>query len=200
MLNTRTQFLLLAASLLAMAPSVTTGQGLLDKAKDAARKTSVGKQVRKLGAEAQMIDATTVQLDSRNLATVAIGTLKLGISAVDVKNGVAVRLKLYLFNPASQNAVVPMPPGDLFVLIDDRGRKLQPVAEPQVKGLVAGSTDITVPGLERVEIFLLFESVAADARTGNLKVGSAGIISGIPLNTSAAPTSADGASPSPWKQ
>jgi hypothetical protein len=112
--------------------SPVRGQGLLEKAKEAAKKTSVGKQVRKFGAEAQLLDATTVDLEERNLPKVQVGTLQLGISSVDIKNGDAVRLKLYLFNPAQQNTAVPLPPGELFVLIDEKGRRLELMSEPSV--------------------------------------------------------------------
>ena len=186
-----------AAFLLALA-TPAGAQGLLDKAKDAVKKTSIGQSVSKLGAEAKLLDATTVQLDSRNLATVQVGILKLGISAVDIKNGEAVRLKLYLFNPTPQAASVPAPPPDLFVFVDDRGRKLTMLGIPSVKDLAAGA-DITVPGMERVEMAVLFESLA-DARLGNLKVGSAGIISGIPINTAASGAAATTTNPAgPWR-
>jgi len=119
--------------------------------------------------------------------------------AVDIKNGEAVRLKLYLFNPTPQAASVPAPPPDLFVFVDDRGRKLAMLGTPSVKGLAAGA-DITVPGMERVEIAILFESTGADARLGNLKVGTAGIISGIPLNTAASgAVAAPGTPAGPWR-
>lgn len=174
-------------------------QGLLDKAKDAVKKTSIGQSVSKLGAEAKLLDATTVQLDSRNLPTVQVGMLKLGISAVEIKNGEAVRLKLYLFNPTPQAASVPSPPPDLFVLVDEHGRKLEMLAPPAVKDVPAGG-DITVPGMERTELAILFGEIAADARVGNLKVGTAGIISGIPIHTSAAGAAAkDPNQAGPWR-
>lgn len=190
---------LLAAAFLITSAAHAGAQGLLDKAKDIAKKTSIGQSVSKLGAEAKLLDATTVQLDSRNLPTVQVGVLKLGISAVDIKNGEAVRLKLYLFNSTPQAASVPMPPPDLFVLVDDRGRKLAMLGAPSVKELPAGA-DITVPAMERVEITILFESVAADARLANLKVGTAGAISGIPINTAASGAAATTGNPaSPWR-
>ena len=196
--TSRVQSLMIAAFLVALT-SPAGAQGLLDKAKDAVKKTSIGQGVTKLGAEAKLLDATTVELDSKNLPTVQVGILKLGISAVDIKNGEAVRLKLYLFNPTPQAASVPAPPPDLFVLVDERGRKLGMLGTPSVKGLAAGA-DITVPGMERVELVILYESSGADARLGNLKVGTAGIISGIPLNTAAAGVpAAAGAPAGPWR-
>jgi hypothetical protein len=180
-------------------PGAANAQGLMQRAKDAAKRTAAGKVARKIGAEAQMIDAITIDLEPRNLATVSVGALKLGASSVEIKNGDAVRIKLYLFNPTQQSVTVPLPPGDLFVALDEKGRKLEIVGDPQVKDLVAGSTDITVPAMERAIIYVLFEDVAADAKLGNLKIGPTGIISGIPLNTSAA-SSTSGTTPSPWKQ
>jgi hypothetical protein len=188
-----------AAVALAALPAPAKGQGLVEMAKEAAKKTSVGKQVRKLGAEAQLLDATTVNLEASNLSTVQVGSLKLGVSSVDIKNGDAVRLRLYLFNPAQQDAAVPVPPADLFTLVDEKGRKLELMGELSVKNMVAGSTEITVPAMERIEMTLLYESLAADAKLGNLKVGSTGTITGIPLNTGAPVTPAAAAN-SPWKK
>jgi hypothetical protein len=177
-------------------PDAANAQGLMQRAKDAAKRSAAGKVARKLGAEAQMIDATTIDLEPRNLPTVSIATLKLGASSVEIKNGDAVRLKLYLFNPTQQSINVPLPTADLFVVTDEKGRKLEIVGDPQVKDLAAGSTEITVPAMERAVIYVLFQDVAGDAKLGNLKIGS-GVISGIPLNTSAASGST---TPSPWKQ
>ena len=181
---------------------VASGQGLLDKAKDIAKKTSIGKGVTKLGTEAQMLDATAVSLEDKNLPQIQVGQLKLGIASVDIKNGDAVRLHLYLYNPAQTDAAVPVPPADLFVMIDEKGRKLEMLGTPSVKNLVAGATDINVPAMERVEINVLYGSIMTDAKTGTLKVGSTGNITGIPLHTSATPPSSQSgqASSSPWKK
>ena len=196
--TSRVESLVIAAFLVTLT-NPARAQGLLDKAKDAVKKTSIGQSVSKLGAEAKLIDATTVQLDSRNLPTVQVGILKLGISAVEIKNGEAVRLKLYLFNSTPQAASVPMPPPDLFVFVDEHGRKLEMLGTPVVKDVPAGG-DITVPGMERTEMAILFGSLAADARLGNLKVGTAGIISGIPINTAAAgATKTDPNQAGPWR-
>lgn len=192
-----------ASAWIAGSSTSAKAQGLLDKAKDIAKKTSVGKSVTKLGAQAQLIDATTINLEDKNFPQVQVGMLKLGISSVEVKNGEAVRLHLYLFNPNPQNAAVPVPPGDLFVLVDDKGRRLDQQGELGVKDLPTGAAEITVPAMERVAMSLLYANVASDARLGALKVGSTGNITGIPLNTAAGGAAAAvnaQNSASPWKK
>jgi hypothetical protein len=199
--------LIVAASLVVTSPPIHA-QGLLDKAKNVAKKTSVGKSLTKLGTEAQMLDAPSFDLEPRNIPTVAVGSLQLGISGVDIKNNEAVRLKLYLFNPAKDNTAVPLPPPDMFVLVDEKGRRLTLVGELSVKDLPAGAAEITVPGMERVEMSILFASMAADAKLATLKIGSTGTIAGIPVNTAVAGTpaastsaaDAKSASASPWKR
>jgi hypothetical protein len=198
--------LIVTASLVVTAPPIRA-QGLLDKAKNVAKKTSVGKSLTKLGTEAQMLDAPSFDLEARNIPTVAVGSLQLGIAGVDIKNNEAVRLKLYLFNPAKDNTAVPLPPSDMFVLVDEKGRRLTLVGDLSVKDLPAGAAEITIPGMERVEMSILFGAMAADARTATLKIGSTGAIAGIPVNTAVAGTpsatnAADtkSASSSPWKR
>jgi len=194
--------LVIASVSIATISSTANAQGLLEKAKDAAKKTSIGKSVTKLGTQAQLIDATTVSLEEKNLPQIDVGALKLGISSVEIKNNEAVRLHLYLFNPAQTNTVVPLPPSDLFTLIDEKGRRLELQGQIGVKNLIAGATEITVPGMERVEMSLLYSGMMTDAKLGTLKVGSTGNIVGIPLNTTAAGTAAANgqASSSPWKK
>ena len=194
--------LVIASVSIATISSTANAQGLLEKAKDAAKKTSIGKSVTKLGTQAQLIDATTVSLEEKNLPQIDVGALKLGISSVEIKNNEAVRLHLYLFNPAQTNTVVPLPPSDLFTLIDEKGRRLELQGQIGVKNLIAGATEITVPGMERVEMSLLYSGMMTDAKLGTLKVGSTGNIVGIPLNTTAAGTAAANGqtSSSPWKK
>lgn len=185
--------------------SAANAQGLLDKAKDVAKKTSIGKGVTKLGAQAQLIDATTLDLEDKNFPQVQVGMLKLGISSVEVKNGEAVRLHLYLYNPNPQNTAVPVPPADLFVFVDEKGRRLDQMGELGVKGLQAGTAEINVPAMERVEMSLLYGNIASDAKLATLKIGSTGTITGIPVNTAAgvgtAASSANAQnSSSPWKK
>jgi hypothetical protein len=189
-----------AAPLLLIGSASANAQGLLDKAKDVAKKTSIGKSVTKLGTEAVMLDATAVSLEDKNIAPVQVGALQLGIASVDIKNGDAVRLHLFLFNPAQTNTAGPLPPPDLFVLVDEKGRRLALQGQLSVKNLTAGSTEITVPAMERVEMSILFNGVAADAKLGTLKVGSTGAITGIPINTGSAGAANGQASSSPWKK
>ena len=199
--NRARRVILATVSIVALS-GTAQAQGLLDKAKDAAKKTSIGKSVTKLGTQAQLLDATNVNLEDKNLAQIDVGALKLGISSVEIKNNEAVRLHLYLFNPAQTNTVVPVPPSDLFTLIDEKGRRLELQGQIGVKNLVAGSTEITVPAMERVEMSLLYSGMMSDAKLGTLKVGSTGNIVGIPINTTAAPPGAANAqsSSSPWKK
>jgi len=194
--------LVIASVSIATISSTANAQGLLEKAKGVAKKTSIGKGVSKLGAQAQLLDATTVNLEDKNIPQIDVGALKLGISSVEIKNNEAVRLHLYLFNPAQQNTVVPLPPSDLFTLIDEKGRRLELQGEIGVKNLVAGATEITVPAMERVEMSLLYNGMMTDAKLGTLKVGTTGNIVGIPINTTAAPAAAANgqASSSPWKK
>ena len=193
----------MAAACIAGISNASNAQGLLDKAKDIAKKTSVGKSVTKLGAQAQLIDATTLNLESKNFPQVQVGMLRLGIASVDVKNGVAVRLHLFLYNPNQQNTALPVPPSDIFIFVDEKGRKLDQQGELEVKDLPAGSPEINVPAMERVEMSLLYGNIASDARLGALKIGNNGTITGIPLNTAAGggtptPTNQQNSS-SPWK-
>jgi hypothetical protein len=199
--------LVFAAVSSAATPCALNAQGLFDKAKDVAKKSSIGQKATKLGTEAQMIDATGVDLEEKNIPPISVGTLQLGISGVDIKNFNAVRLKLYLFNPAQQDASVPVPTPDLFVLVDEKGRRLELLGTPEVKNLTAGAAEIKVPGMERVAMTLLFHGMAGDARLGTLKIGTAGNIAGIPLNTAAAPPGSSTSQPaaasgpaSPWKK
>ena len=194
--------LVIASVSIASTSSAANAQGLLEKAKGAAKKTSIGKSVAKLGAQGQLLDATTVNLEDKNLPQIDVGALKLGISSVEIKNNEAVRLHLFLFNPAQTNTAVPLPPSDMFALIDEKGRRLELLGEIGVKNLVAGATEITVPAMERVEMSIMYNGMATDAKLGTLKVGSTGNIVGIPINTSAAGgAAANGqASNSPWKK
>jgi hypothetical protein len=176
----------IVASLTLIPPTSGAQQGLLGKVKDAAKKSSLGKGATRIGLEAMLLDGTTVNLDDRNLSVVPVDDLKLGISAVDLKNGEAVRLKLYLFNSTSKDVTTPLPPADIFSLVDDKGRKLDAFGDPEIKDLQEGATEVTVPAKERIEVSLLYGSVPVNARVGTLKVGSMGMISNIPLNTAAA--------------
>lgn len=175
------------------------GQGILKRIKDKAKSTAVSKGIDKLSAEAQMIDATQIDLDSRKLSTVQVGAVVFGVGAVEIKNAQAVRLHAYLHNPAAQqSATVPIPESDLFVLVDDKGRKLDRISELQIENLPEGATEITVPPLERVSLYLLYGGVTPDVRMGALKVGTLGVIQGIPLHTSAA--ASDTSAANLWKK
>ena len=170
------------------------------RAKEAARGTAVGGAVTRLSTEAQMLDATRVDLEGRGFASVPVGTLVFGIAGVDIKNDEGVRLRAYLHNPSAQEASVPIPGAELFTLVDVRGRKLELVSGPDVQGVAEGAATITIPALERVSIALLFAGPRADGAKATLKVGTLGMIAGIPVHTSAAASAQAPSSGSVWTQ
>lgn len=174
-----------AVLLLASAAPAAAQGDWLKAAQNVARRSAVGGTVARLATHAQMLDATRIDLERRGLPTVAVGPLVFGVAAVDVKNGEGVRVRGYLHNSTAQAAAVPVPGDDLFVLVDSRGRRLERVAGPDVQGVSEGAAEVTVPALERVEVTLLFAGARADASTATLKVGSVGMIPGIPVHTSA---------------
>lgn len=181
--------------LLATAAPAHAQSDWLKAARDAARGTAVGSAVSRISTRAQMLDATRIDLEARGLPTVAVGPLEFGVAAVDVKNGDGVRVRGYLYNATLHPAVIPLPGEELFVLVDSRGRRLERVAGPEVEGAADGAAEVTVPALERVEVTLLFAGGRADGATATLKVGSVGMIPGIPVHTSAAAASAADAQP-----
>jgi hypothetical protein len=185
---------------LAAAASLDAQTDWVKRAREAARGTGLGTSVLRTAAEAQLLDATRISLDESGLATLGVGTLTLGVSAVEIRNGTALRLHAYLYNPGAQTTTVPLPDPELFVLVDGQGRRLQWLAGPNVDGLAEGAAEITVPALERVSFTLLYDEVAAGAQLGTLKVGELGMIPGIPLHTSASPsaTGAGGGAGSIW--
>ena len=188
--------LALAASSTATAP--LHGQaGWLERAREVAQSTGLGVSVTRAAAEARLLDATRISLEDGGLPTLAVGPLTLGISAVDVRSGVAVRLHGYLLNPATQPVTIPVPDPALFVLVDGQGRRLARLAGPDVRGLPSGAGEITVPALERVVFTLLYGELAPNAQRGTLKVGELGLIPGIPLDRS---TGSPATQPSPGGQ
>jgi hypothetical protein len=184
---------LAGALLLPSAPAEAQG-GWVQRARDAARGTGVGRSVLRTTAEAQLLDATRILLDDAGLPTLAVGALALGISAVDVRDGAALRLHAYLYNSATEAATVPVPDADLFVLVDEQGRRPTRLGDVQFEGLEEGAGEIVVPALERVEFTILYAEVPAGAKRGTLKVGALGMIPGIPLSSTAgAPANASAA-------
>ena len=186
---------LAGALLLSASPAQGQG-GWVQRARDAARGTGVGRSVLRTTAEAQLLDATRIPLDDAGLPTLAVGGLTLGITAVEVRDGTALRLHAYLYNPAAESATVPVPGADLFVLVDEQGRRPVRLGEVDVEGLAEGAGEIVVPALERVALSVLYAEIPAGAKRGTLKIGTLGMITGIPLSASAGvPANAAAAQP-----
>jgi hypothetical protein len=167
-------------------------RNLLRRAAGIVKETGVGKVVHELTSEIQMLGATVVDLDQRDLPQISLGTLQLGVSGVEIKNGEAVRVRVFLFNPEIQEAQVPVPDPDWFVLVDTKGRRLERISGLSIEGAGSGATIITVPGLERVALSILYGKGTADAPTAILKVSTLGTIAPIPVHTTGIDTSLDG--------
>ena len=172
--------------LLLVSAPVLAQNSLLERAKGAARKTELGKGISRTALEAQMLDSKRISVEDKGLSTLPVGSLTFGIAAIEVKNDVGVRLHAYLLNPGTEAVSIPVPDPELFVLVDSKGRRLERVSGPSVEGTEEGASEITVPAMERVLVTLLFDDPKADGPTATLKVGSLGMISGIPVHTSAA--------------
>lgn len=188
---------LLAALLIAASgfhPTDAGGQNLLDRAKKAVGNTSVARKANAAALEVDMIDATYIDLEGAGLSQVAVGSLRFGVSGVEIANGKGVRVRAYLFNPGSADVTVPVPDGDLFRLVDSKGRTLELAAGPR---LDAGdeSAEVTVPALERIALSLLFADAPAEPDRATLKVGSLGMVAELPVHTMAA---ADGPAGGVW--
>src|SRR5689334_22536904 len=83
--------------LMAVAPAATAeAQGIGEKI------TKAAQQFAAVTAEAAMSNATQIDLGTPGLATVVMGAINIGVSAVDVKNEVAVRVHVFYYNPTEQ--------------------------------------------------------------------------------------------------
>ena len=138
-----------------------------------------------------------IDLEARALTTIAFGGITVGVSAVQVLDTSALRVRAYFLNSTDAPVRIPVPPEDSFVVVDARGRRLTTLASPKFARLPNGATELTLPPLERVEVVLLFARIPVDATEVMLKVGATGIIRGIPLRGDAmvAPFAAAAASP-----
>lgn len=175
----------LVATLALVTPGSAAGQGFLEKMTKAAQGLAGA------AGEAAMLNSTAIDIESMGLPTLAIGPLTAGISHVDIKDNVGVRLHVYLYNPTDEPVSVTVPKGESFVLIDSRGRRLQ-FLNLRVKNLAKGSEQLVIPALERVSMGVLYKLDAPDQAGGTLKVGAGGIIRGVPLSLGA-----NGSSPAP---
>ena len=136
--------------------------------------------------------AVRIDLESRGLQSATYNGTTLGVSAIDVRDRVGVRLHLYLHNTGDQALAVPVPSAGLFALLDERGRSLaaigQLVAERgsgHAPPAVANGV-LTIPALERVPFTLLFAAPPADATELMLRVTGAGVIRGLPAHADGA--------------
>lgn len=167
--------------LLIAAPAQAQG-GLLEKVVRTARGAA------SLSAELSMRGATSIDLESRALPTVSMGLVTFGVSKVDVKDAVGVRVHAYFYNPTDQAIAIPLPELGMFVLVDGKGRRFEAGSGVKIDRLPKGATEIMVPALERVSMRVFFVVPAADTEQAVLKVGTLGMIRGIPVR--AAPTAA----------
>ena len=152
------------------------GQSIGERMTQAARKFAA------MSAEAAMSGAPSLDLESRGLPTVSVGALNVGVSRAEMKDSIAVRLHVFYHNPTDQALSIPLPNDETFVLVDDKGRRLQFLSLKQ-DNRPKGATELTVPALERVTFAAMYYVPTTDASAAILKVGTAGMIRGIPLNT-----------------
>lgn len=156
-------------------------QGIAEKMTNAARRFAA------VATEAAMSNPTVLNLESRGLPTIDIGGLTVGVSRVDVKDAVGVRVQVFYFNPTEQAISVPLPNDQTFVLVDSRGKRLQ-FLWLKLADVPSGAAVLTVPALERATATVLYLLTADDAPDAILKVGTAGIIRGIPIGVATTPT------------
>lgn len=171
-----------AVLLLFTTTPVDAQEGFLD------RVTRAAKGISSTSAELAMRGATSIDLESQALPAVSMDPLTFGVSKVEVKDKVGVRVHAYFYNSTDQAVSIPLPEPGMFVLVDEKGRRLEAVSEPRIDKLAKGATEIMVPALERVSMRILYGAPAADAEQAVLKVGTHGSIRGIPVR--AAPTAA----------
>lgn len=195
----------LAISLLLFAgqSAAAQGAGIKKKVSNIAKGSIFGRAASGLSAEAELLDATTVELDGRGLPTIPVGALTFGVAAVEIKDGEAVRLHAYLLNPGADEVRIPRPTPEMFVLVDEKGRRLERLGGVEAEDQPDAAA-IVVPPLERVTLYVLFGDLKADAQTGTLKVGAVGMIGGLPLSTAAAgalpPQQGESGVANPWTQ
>jgi hypothetical protein len=189
-----------ASLLLASSPPVAGQDWLTRRAASVVKETRIAQDVSRAALEARMITATLIDLEAHELGAVFVGSLTFRVSAVEVQNGVGVRVHAYLHNTNTFNETVPAPTADLFVLVDLRGRRIE-IVDMDIEGLPADATEIPVAALERVGLSLLFADPPREPVTATLKVGELGLIGGIPVHTGASPGSTENPNPDPnvWR-
>ena len=158
------------------AASQTTGE----------RMTKAAQRFAAITAEVAMSKAARVDLETRGLATITMGAVTIGVSSVDLKDEVAVRAHIYFYNPSEQSQAIEAPAESTFVLLDDRGRRLQILSLRAAKP-GPSANQLTIPALERVEFAAMYLLPTGVGPAGTLKVGSIGVIRCVPLHRSATP-------------
>jgi hypothetical protein len=154
------------------------------------------KRVGAASAEVVLAHAPSLDLEPRGLTTVSYGGVVLGVAGIDTKDTTALRLRLYLYNPSEQPVRVGLPGEDALVLVDARGRRVTSLGDPRTGRVQKEGGAVVVPALERVKIAMLYTNVPGDGGEALLKVGTSGIIRGIPLRVDPAPGAVPTAAPS----
>lgn len=171
------RLLVLAASLVLVPAAPLAAQGgLLAKVSRAAQAGRAALM------DMALASAPTVELEEAGLATLQAGDITIGVSSVQAKDSVGVRLRVYLYNPGAEAASVEVPEKEVFALVDDRGRRLEPLTGLRIRNLPRDARTIEVPAMERVTGTILFPAPPARAGSVMLKVGAEGRIAGIPLD------------------
>jgi hypothetical protein len=152
----------------------SNAQSLIEKVTNAARGFA------SVTTDAAMIGANSTDLESRGLPTVAIGAVTLGVSQVEYKAAVGVRVHVYYMNPTDQAVTIPAPTDQTFVLVENKGHRLQ-FLSMRVEDVPKGVKSLTIPALERVSATVLYNLPEGSGADAVLKVGAAGMIRGIPL-------------------
>jgi hypothetical protein len=173
----------------AMNGTVAHAQGTAQKIGKAAL------SVASFAADLSLANAAKIDVEARGLAPVPMDALQVGVAKVDVKNGVAVRLHLFYFNPTEQPVTVALPTDETFALVDARGRRFQQLSL-RFPGLPKGATQLVVPHLERQSVDLVFAlDNSADAEA-ILKLGPSAVLRGVPIRADAgAPNTTPNATP-----
>ena len=142
--------------------------------------TKAAQSVASFAADIALAKSVTIDAEARGVTPLTIDAIQVGVDKVDVKNGAAVRIHLFYFNPTDQPATIALPGDDYFSLIDLKGRRFQ-LLSLRAPGVAKGSTQLTVPHLERTSISLVFALEHSTESEALLKVGTTGVIRGIPI-------------------
>lgn len=171
--------LCVALLILATRPALSTaqsGEGAL---------TRMARGFAVVTTSAALAGAPVIDLDTRGLPTVSLGAVTVGVSQIEMKDEVGVRLHVFFYNATEEAVSIPLPTDSTFTLVDNRGRRLLYLTLRFAKALPKGATALTVPALERVSATVLFNMKFTPDAEGVLKVAGAGAIRGIPMRDAA---------------